>query len=165
MAKDKSGGLLPTLGGVFCFFVVFLRCMAMLGASSFHISMLILPSLWLLLGLCLMTKKKNWLTTVGMLPVVLLTVQSAWQALPMTSVEAFLNTLLCITLPAAGFVVLFVFMLLSCLHTGWKMRRELWFLPILLVLPGCVWQYAATLPWAQFGVVACVTFWVKPTGK
>ena len=34
-----------------------------------------------------------------------------------------------------------------------------------LVLPGCIWQHASTLPWAQFGMIACVTLWLKPAGK
>lgn len=165
MAKEKSDGLLPSLGGVFCLFVVFLQCLGILGASAWRIGMLLMPALWLLLGLCLLTKKKNWLVTVGMLPLVILMIQSAWAPLPMDSVKQFVEALLCNVFPAVGFLALFIFMFLTCLHTGGKFRRKLWFLPILFVLPGCVWQYASTMPWAQFGMVASVTFWLKPAGK
>lgn len=165
MAKGKSNDLLPTLGGVFCLFVVFLKCLGMLSGPSLRIGMLLMPALWLLLGLCLLTRRKNWLVTVGMLPLVILMIQGAWSPLPMNSVKLFLADLLCNVFPAAGFLMLFLFMLLACLHTGAKFRRELWFLPVLFVLPGCVWQYASTMPWAQFGMVVCVTFWLKPAGK
>lgn len=165
MAKGKTNDLLPTLGGIFCFFVVFLKCLAMLGGNSWRIGMLLMPSLWLLLGLCLMTKRKNWLVVVGMLPLVILMVQSAWAPLPMSSVKLFLNALVCTVLPAAGFVVLFVQLFLSCLQIAHKFRREMWLLPILLTLPGCIWQHGSTLVWAQLGVVVCVAFWLKPVGK
>ena len=36
------------------------------------------------------------------------------------------------------------------------------FLPILLMLPLCIWQHEATLPWAQLGTIACVSLWLKP---
>ena len=165
MAKGKSNDLLPTLGGVFCLFVVFLMCLGILGGSAWRLGMLLMPSLWLLLGLCLLTRRKNWLTVVGMLPLVILTVQGAWAMPSVNSVSLFLSDLLCSLLPAAGYVVLFLFMCLSCLHIAVKFRRELWFLPVLLVLPGCIWQHASAMPWAEFGMVACVTFWLKPAGK
>ncbi len=165
MAKGKNNDLMPTLGGIFCLFVVFLQCMGMLSGSTWRIGMLLLPSLWLLFGLCLLTKKKNWLVAVGMLPLVILTVQNAWAALPMSEVKLFLSALLCRVFPAVGFVVLFVLLLLACLQTAGKLRREIWFLPLLFVLPNCIWQYGSTLVWAQFGMVACVTFWLKPAGK
>lgn len=165
MAKGKSNDLLPTLGGVFSLFVVFLKCLSILGGSAWRISMLLMPALWLVLGLCLLTRQKNWLVTAGMLPLVILMAQGAWRMPTMNSVSLFLNDLLCSILPAVGYVMLFVFMFLSCLHTASKFRRELWFLPILLVLPSCIWQHASTLPWAQFGMIACVSLWLKPAGK
>lgn len=163
MAKGKNNELMAVLGGAFCFFVVFLRLVPLL--SAFSLGGLLLPSLWLVLGLCLLMKKKNWLAVVGMLPLTILTVQSAVAPIPMDSVAAFSQALICRVFPAAGFLVLFVFMLLCCCHTAGKMRRELWFLPMVLVLPNCIWQYGATLPWAEFGMIACVTFWLKPAGK
>ena len=62
MAKGKNNDLLPTLAGIFCLFVVFLMCLGMLGSKSFSLWSLLMPSLWLLLGLCLRTNRKNWLT-------------------------------------------------------------------------------------------------------
>lgn len=165
MAKGKNNDLLPSMGGVFCFFVVFLYCMSILGASKWRIGMLLMPALWLLFGLCLLTKQKNWLVTVGMLPLVILIIQGAWALPSMDSVQRFLNDVLCNLFPAAGFLFLFVLMFLTCIQVGAKFRRELWFLPILLVLPGCIWQHASTMPWAQFGVVASVALWLKPAGK
>lgn len=163
MAKGKNNELMATLGGVFCFFVVFLRLVPLL--SAFSIPALLLPSLWLLLGLCLLTKKKSWLCLVAMLPLTILKVQSGCSSLPMDSVNAFLQALLCRVLPAIGMVVLWLLFFLCCIAKAGKLRRELWFLPILLVLPGCIWQSASTLPWAEFGMIACVTLWVKPVGK
>lgn len=163
MAKGKNNELMSTLGGVFCFFVVFLRCISLL--SAFSLPGLLLPSLWLLFGLCLLTKKKSWLCLIAMLPLVILTVQSAFGPLPMDSVKAFLQVLLCRVLPAVGFAVLWIFFFLHCIGKAGKMRREFWFLPIMLLLPGCIWQSASTLPWAEFGCVACVTMWLKPAGK
>lgn len=163
MAKGKNNDLMATLGGVFCFFVVFLKLVPLL--SAFSISGLLLPSLWLLLGLCLLMKKKNWLCVVGMLPLVIVTAQGIFSGLPMDSVQAFLQALLCNVLPAVGMVILWMFFFLHCISKAGKMRRELWFLPILLALPGCIWQSASTLPWAEFGMIACVSFWLKPAGK
>lgn len=165
MAKGKSNELLPTLGGMFSLFVVFLKCLGILGGFAWRISMLLVPALWLLLGLCLLTRQKNWLVTVGMLPLVIVVVQSAWIPPAMNSVSLFLNDLLCHILPAAGYALLFLFMLLTSLHIATGLRRELWFLPILMVLPSCIWQYASTMPWAEFGMIASVSFWLKPTGK
>lgn len=165
MAKGKNNDLLPTLAGIFCLFVVFLMCLGMLGSGAFRLWSLLMPSLWLLLGLVLMTKRKNWLTLVGMLPLVILIVQGAWALPSMSSVKLFLQDLLCNIFPAAAFVVVFVFLLLSSFQTGGKFRREMWMLPILLMLPRCIWQHASTIPWAQFGVVACMTCWLKPSGK
>lgn len=165
MAKGKSNDLLPTLGGVFSLFVVFLKCLGILGGSAWRISMLLMPALWLLLGLCLLTRQKNWLVTVGMLPLVIVVVQGAWVPPAINSVSLFLSDLLCNILPAAGYVILFVFMFLTSLHTAGKFRRELWFLPILLVLPSCIWQHASTMPWAEFGMIASVSLWLKPAGK
>lgn len=165
MAKGKSNDLLPTLGGVFSLFVVFLKCLGILGGSAWRISMLLMPALWLLLGLCLLTRQKNWLVTVGMLPLVIVVVQGAWVPPAINSVSLFLSDLLCNILPAAGYVILFVFMFLTSLRTAGKFRRELWFLPILLVLPSCIWQHASTMPWAEFGMIASVSLWLKPAGK
>ena len=165
MAKGKSNDLFPVLGGVFCLFVVFLQCLSILDSATWRLGMLLMPSLWLVLGLCLLTRKKNWLMVVGLLPLTILMAQNAWIPLVMTDVGIFLSIVLCTTFPAAGYVVLLIFTILSCLHTGGKIRRELWFLPILFVLPGCVWQHASTLPWAQFGMVACLSLWLKPAGK
>ena len=165
MAKGKNNDLLPTLAGIFCLFVVFLMCLGMLGSGSLRLQALLMPSLWLLLGLCLMTKRKNWLTLVGMLPLVILVVQGAWSVPNMNSVKLFLQDLLCNVFPAAAFVVLFVFLLLNCLQTGAKFRREMWLLPIALMLPKCIWQHSSTIPWAEFGVIACMTCWLKPSGK
>lgn len=165
MAKGKSNDILPVLGGVFSLFVVFLKCLGILGSSAWRINMLLVPALWLILGLCLLTRQKNWLVTAGMLPLVILVVQGAWSPPAMNSVSLFMNDLLCTILPAAGYAILFLILFLSCLHTANKFRRELWFLPILLVLPSCIWQHASTLPWAQFGMIACVSLWVKPSGK
>lgn len=163
MAKGTTKDMMPVVGGVFCFFVVFLRCLALL--SSFSFSGLLLPSLWLLFGLCLMTKRKNWLCVVGMLPLVIITAQGMFTALPMGSVEELLKVLLCKTFPAAGFALLFVLLFLACVGKGAKMRRQLWLVPLLLTLPGCIWQYAGALYWAEFGVIACVGYWLKPAGK
>lgn len=165
MAKGKNSDLLPALGGVFCLFVVFLRCLGILGAATCQLCMLLMPALWLLLGLCLLTRRKNWLVAAGMLPLAIATVQSACTPLPMQSVYLFVNALLCDVFPAAAFALLFVFVFLSCLHTGARFRRELWFLPVLLMLPLCIWQYENTLPWAQLGMIACVSLWMKPAGK
>lgn len=163
MAKGKNNELMATLAGVFCFFVVFLKLVPLL--ASFSFSGLLLPSLWLLLGLCLLMKKKNWLCVVAMLPLVILTAQGIFSGLPMDSVQAFLQALLCRVLPAVGMVILWLFFFLCCIAKAGKLRRELWFLPILLVLPGCIWQSASTLPWAEFGMIACVSLWLKPAGK
>lgn len=165
MAKGKNRDLLPALGGVFSLFVVFLHCLGILGASTWRLSMLLTPSLWLLLGLCLLARRKNWLLVVGMLPLIIVTVQNAWIPLPMQSVYLFVNALVCDVFPAAALVLLFVFVCLACLHTGAGFRRELWFLPVLLMLPLCIWQHENTLPWAQLGMIACVSLWLKPTGK
>lgn len=165
MAKGKNNDLMPTLAGIFSFFVVFLRCLSMLSGSSWRIGMLLMPSLWLLFGLCLMTKRKNWLTVVGMLPLVILTVQGAWAPIPMNEVKVFLSAVVCRILPAAAMVVLFVLLLLSCLQVAGKFRREMWLLPVLLLLPSCVWQHGSTMVWAELGVVASMAFWLKPAGK
>lgn len=163
MAKGKNNDLMATLGGVFCFFVTFLWLMLLFPLSG--INALLIPSLWLLFGLCLMTKKKSWLCLAGMLPLVIVTAQGIFSGLPMDSVQAFLQALLCSVLPAVGMVILWMFFFLHCISKAGKMRRELWFLPILLVLPGCIWQSASTLPWAEFGMIACVSLWLKPAGK
>ena len=165
MAKGKNNDLMPTLAGIFCFFVVFLKCMSMLGGSSWSIGVLLLPALWLLLGFVLMTKRKNWLTVVGMLPLVIVMVQGAWAPLPMHEVKAFVNAIVCRLLPVASFAVLFVLLLLSCMQKAGKFRREMWLIPILLLLPNCVWQHGSTMVWAEFGVVASMSFWMKPAGK
>ena len=165
MAKGKNSDLLPTLSGIFCFFIVFLMCIGMLSGSSWHLSMLLMPSLWLLLGLCLMTKRKNWFIVAGMLPLVILMVQGAWAPLPMTSVKYFLDALVCTVMPVAGFVVLFVLLFLSCLNIAAKFRREMWLMPILLILPNCIWQHGSTMVWAQLAVAGCMSFWLKPGGK
>ena len=165
MAKGKNNDLLPTLGGVFCFFVVFLQCLGILGAAAWRLNMLLMPALWLLLGLCLLTRRANWLLVAGFLPLVILKVQGAWLPLSMDSVYLLVNALLCDVFPAAAFVILFLYVLLHCLHAAGKFRRELWFLPILLLLPLCIWQYGSTMPWAQLGVIASVSFWIKPAGK
>ena len=165
MAKGKNNGLLPTLGGVFCLFVVFLQCLGILDTSGWRLNMLLMPALWLLLGLCLLTRRANLLLVVGFLPLVILKAQGAWHPLPMGSVYLFVNALLCEVFPAVAFVLLFLCLLLSCLHIGGKFRRELWFLPILLMLPLCIWQHENTLPWAQLGMIASVSLWLKPAGK
>ena len=165
MAKGKNNELLPTLSGIFCFFIVFLMCIGMLNGSTWRLSMLLMPSLWLLFGLCLMAKRKNWLVVAGMLPLVILMVQGAWVPLPMGSVQQFLDALVCSVLPVAGFVVLFLLLFLSCLNVAVKFCREIWLMPILLVLPGCVWQHSASMVWAQLAVVGCMAFWLKPAGK
>lgn len=163
MAKKKDSGLLPILAGVFCFFVTFLKVIGLL--SSFSIYALLPPALWLLCGLLLMTKQKNWLTMIGFLPVVILVVQSGWGAIPFDSLQAFVGAMLCRVLPAVGFALLWVLFLLNCIPAAPKMRRNLWWLPIVLVLPGCIWQSASTLPWAQLGVVVCLSIWLKPGKK
>lgn len=163
MAKKKGNDLLPIIAGVFCFFVVFLRLISVM--QSFQIQALLLPSLWLVWGLCLITKKKNWLCVVGMLPLAIVIVQGACAPISMASVEAFFQSLLCTVLPAVGFALLWVFFLLSCIPVAGKFRGKLWWLPILLVLPGCVWQSASALPWAEFGAIGCVSLWLKPSGK
>lgn len=165
MAKAKNNDLFPTLGAVFCLFVVFLQCLGILGASAWRLNMLLMPALWLLLGLCLLTRRKNWLVVAGLLPLVILKVQGAWAPLPMNSVYLFVNSLLCDVFPAASFVLLFIFAFLTCLGVCAKFRRELWFLPILLLLPLCVWQHESTLPWAQLGMISSVSLWLKPAGK
>jgi hypothetical protein len=132
---------------------------------TFRLSMLLMPSLWLVLGLCLLSRKKNWLMVVGMLPLTILLIQGAWYPIMTGNVQLFLNDMLCRILPVTGYVVLFLFTFLSCINVGGRLRRELWFIPILFVLPGCIWQHASTMPWAQFGMVASVSFWLKPAGK
>ncbi len=163
MAKGKGNDLMPVIGGVFCFFVAFLQCMGFF--SSFQISALLMPSLWLLFGLCLMTKRKNWLCVVGMLPLTILTAQGMFSALPTDSIDVFFRALLCNTLSALGFAVLFVLLFLACVSRGGSLRRKAWWLPLLLVLPGCIWQYAGALYWAQAGMIASVGYWIKPAGK
>ena len=165
MAKGKSAPIFPTLGGVFCLFVVLLQCLSILESSVWRLSMLMMPALWLVLGVCLLICPRNWLATVAMLPLVILTVQGVWAPLSMNSVTLFVNSLLCDLLPAAGYVILFLFMFLASFRAAFQLRRELWFLPILLVLPGCIWQHASTMPWAQFGMIASVALWAKPAGK
>ena len=165
MAKTKNNDLFPVLAAVFCFFVVFLQCLGILGASAWRLSMLLMPALWLLLGLCLLARRKNWLLVAGFLPLVILKVQSAWAPLSMNSVYLFVNSLLCDVFPAASFALLLLFVFLTCLGVCGKFRRELWFLPILLFLPLCVWQHENTLPWAQLGMIASVSLWLKPAGK
>ena len=165
MAKTKNNDLFPALAAVFCFFVVFLQCLGILGASAWRLSMLLMPALWLLLGLCLLARRKNWLLVAGFLPLVILKVQSAWAPLSMNSVYLFVNSLLCDVFPAVSFALLLLFMFLTCLGVCGKFRRELWFLPILLFLPLCVWQHENTLPWAQLGMIASVSLWLKPAGK
>jgi hypothetical protein len=165
VAKGKNNDLLPTLGAVFCLFVVFLQCLGILGGSTWKLSMLLLPALWLLLGLCLLSRRANWLLVVAYMPLVLLKVQGIWQPLPLDSVYLFVTTLLCDVFPASAFALLWIFLLLRCLHICNGFRRELWFLPILLMLPLCVWQHQNTLPWAQLGMIASVSLWLKPAGK
>lgn len=163
MAKQKNNDLMATLAAMFCFFVVFLQCVSLLSAFSF--GGLLLPSLWLIWGVFLLTKRKNWLCTIGFLPLMILSVRGAWAPLPTGSVEAFLQALLCSVLPAAGFAIMWLMLLLTGFQTATKLHRKLWLVPILLVLPGCVWQSANTLPWAQFGMIACTCVWLKPSGK
>lgn len=165
MAKGKNKELLPTLGAVFCLFVVFLQCLSILGAATWRLNMLLMPALWLLLGLCLLTRRANWLLVVAFLPLVILKLQDAWLLLPLNSVYLLVNVLLCDVFPAVAFALLWIFLLLYCLRVCGKLRRELWFLPILLLLPLCVWQHASTLPWAQLGMIASVSLWLKPAGK
>lgn len=165
MAKQKNNGLLPTLSGVCCLFVVFLQCMGILDASVWRLNLLLMPALWLLLGLCLLTRRNNLLLVVGFLPLVILKVQGVWHPLPLGSVNLFVNALLCDVFPAAAFALLFLIVLLSCLHICGKFRREVWCLPILLMLPLCIWQYENTLPWVQLGMIAGVSLWLKPAGK
>lgn len=165
MAKGRNNGLLPTLGAVFSFFVVFLQCLGILGSGGWRLSMLLMPALWLLFGLCLLTRRANWLLVVAFLPLVILKVQSAWLPLSLNSVYLFVNALLCDVFPAAAFAMLFLFLLLSCLHICGRFRREAWFMPILFLLPLCIWQHESTLPWAQLGVIASVSLWLKPAGK
>lgn len=165
MAKGKNQELMPTLGSVFSLFVVFLQCLGILNAAVWRLNLLLMPALWLILGLCLLTRRKNWLLVAGLLPLTIVKTQSAWMPLPMNSVYLFVNVLLCELFPAVAFVVLLIFALMTCLRIGGKFRRELWFLPILLMLPLCIWQHEATLPWAQLGTIACVSLWLKPAGK
>ena len=165
MAKGKNNDLMPALAGIFCFFIVFLKCLAMLGGSTWKLNMLLMPALWLLLGLCLMVKGKKWLALAGMLPLTILMVQSVLGPLAMGSVQVFLSQLVCSILPAVSFVVLFLLLFLACVNTGYSLRREMWLVPILLTLPGCIWQHGSTLVWAQLGVVACITLWIRPAGK
>lgn len=163
MAKERNTGLLPMLGAIFCFFVVFMYCVTML--SSFSLGGLLMPALWLLLGFCLLTQKKSWLCVVGMLPLVILTVQSAWGPLALDSLKAFFNALLCGLMPALAFAFAWVYLLLACCGRCGKLRRGLWFLPMVLMLPACIISYTSILLWAKFGMIACVTFWLKPSGK
>lgn len=165
MAKGKNSGLLPTLGGIFCLFVVFLQCLGFLSASAWRLNMLLMPALWLLVGLCLLVGRNKWLLVVGYLPLVILKAQGVWRPVPMDSVSVFANAMLCEVFPAVAFVLLFVILLLSCLHICGRFRREVWFLPILLILPLCIWQYQNTLPWAQLGMITCVSLWLKPAGQ
>lgn len=163
MAKGKNNDLMPTLAGVFSLFAAFLYCLSLL--QSFSLGGLLMPSLWLLLGLCLLTRKKNWLCVVGMLPLTILTAMGAWGTIPTGSVEVFLRAIFCTVLPAVGFVLLWILLLLACMQAGRKFRRSFWLFPILFMLPMCILQNQSALVWAQFGMVACTAFWIKPAGK
>lgn len=146
-------------------FVVFLYCVQIIASGRLSLSALILPSVWLVLGLCLLSTRKTWLYVAAMLPLLLLTLQGAWKPLPLDDLKRLLQVLVCQTLPAVGLAVLWFILLLCAIHTGWKIRRKIWLLPILLVLPWCIWQYGNTMPWAQLGMVASMTLWLKPSGR
>lgn len=105
MAKKKNMEALPTLGGIFCLFVVFLNCLSLLGSLPIRLSSLLLPSLWLLLGVCLMTTRKNWLIVVGLLPLTILMVQQAAFPLPLDDLTALVHALLGRLLPGIGYGV------------------------------------------------------------
>ena len=165
MAKSKSNGLMPTLAGVFCFFVVFLQCLGIMDAAAWRLNMLLTPALWLLLGLCLLARRQNWIVLLGMFPLTFLEARGAWAPLPTGSSYLFVNAVLCDVFPALALVVLFLCVLLTCLHIGGSFRRDVWLLPVLLMVPCCIWQHDSTLPWAQLGAVACMTLWYKPARK
>lgn len=163
MAKQKNNDLLATVAAVFCFFITFLHLLSLL--SAFRFSSLLLPSLWLLLGLCLLTQKKNWLCVVAMLPLTVLIMLGAFTPLPTDSVGEWIKAVICNVLQPLGLAVTWVLLLLACIGNTTKVRRKLWLFPILLALPACILQSGATLPWAQFGVIVCMSIWLKPSAK
>ena len=165
MAKKKNMEALRTLGGIFCLFVVFLNCLSLLGSLPIRLSSLLLPSLWLLLGVCLMTTRKNWLIVVGLLPLTILMVQQAAFPLPLDDLTALVHALLGRLLPGIGYGVLLLLVLLPAAHTAVGLRRSIWWMPMLLVLPSCILQHTSALVWAQFGMIACVSLWFKPAGR
>ncbi len=164
MAKARNRELLPMLAGIFSLFLTFQQICGFIGAK-WSWGMLLMPALWLLLGLCLLLQKEDWLTLVALLPVTLLIAQGAWTPLPLDSLKVLVMKLLNTVLPAVSYVVLFVLMLLHCMNKAAKFRRTLWYLPMILMLPGCVMSYSSAVVWAQFGMVTCISLWAKPARK
>lgn len=165
MAKKRNRDILPTLGGIFALFVVFNQCIAMVMSLSIRLQALLLPSLWLVLGTCLMTSQKSWVTVLGLLPLSILMVSQSVSPLPMADAQAFVNALLSRTLPGVAFGILFVLALLNAARIAVGVRRSLWLVPVLLFLPACILQNNSALLWAQFGAILSVSLWLKPAGR
>lgn len=165
MAKRNNIEMLPTLGGIFALFVVFLNCLSIIGRWPIRLSALLLPSLWLVVGVCLMTTRKNWLVVLGLLPLTILMLQQSLGALPLSDVRAFVTALLGKLLPGVGFAVLLFFTVLTSARAAVGVRRSIWWIPMALVLPSCILQYSSAMLWAQFGMIACVSLWLKPSGR
>ena len=165
MAKKNHNEILPTIGGVFSLFVVLLYCLNMLFPLNIRLGALLQPSLWLILGVCLMSTRKLWILVVGLLPLTIVVMQQSFGALPLTDVNLFVRSLICKWMPGIGFGALFILALLTATHVSVGFRRSIWWLPILLILPSCILQHGSTLPWAQFGAIASIALWLKPAGR
>lgn len=165
MAKKNNREMLPTLGGIFCLFVVFLRCLSLISSWPIRLNALLLPSLWLLLGVCLMTNRKNWLVVLGLLPLTILMLQQSLGPLPTGNVGGFVSALLERLFPGIGFAALLLLAVLTSARIALGFRRSIWWIPMFLMLPSCVIQYGSALSWAQFGMIACVSLWLKPSGR
>lgn len=165
MAKNRNRDILPTLGGIFAMFVVFNQCIGMVMSLSIRLQALLQPSLWLVLGACLLTSRKSWVTVLGLLPLSILMLSQSISPLPMTDAQAFVRTLLGCTLPGIGFGFLFLQALLTAARICVGIRRKMWIVPVLLFLPACILQNNSALLWAQFGAILSVSLWLKPAGR
>lgn len=162
MVKTKNNDLMATLAAIFCFIIAFLKTVPLL--SAFQLTGLLMPCLWVLLGLCLLTKKKNWMSLIAMLPLVILSLGSVSWILSFSDLGAMLRSILCSMLPALSMALLWILFMLCCVGKSGG-RRKLWFIPILMMLPWCILEYGNTAAWAQLGVVAFLSIWLKPAGK
>lgn len=165
MVKNRNRDILPTLGGIFALFVVFNQCISMVMSLSIRLQALLLPSLWLVLGACLLTSRQSWVTVLGLLPLSILMVSQSISPLPMTDAQAFVNAILSRTLPGIAFGLLLVLALLAAACIAVGIRRKMWIVPVLLFLPACILQNNSALLWAQFGTILSVSLWLKPAGR